>query len=127
LATQNQTQAEEIARLKKAATDKAIGDLVDGAITAKKLAAGDREKYVKLATADFDTVKELIEGMKAYESIESKLTGAGKTPAEQHELAELVKLSGDQLYMQGKLARLKELDLEMFKGKYKEALGTEFK
>ena len=127
LTAQNKTLGDEIVRLKKEATDKAITDLVDGAVTAKKLAAGDREKYVKLATADFATVKELIDAMKPYESIESKLSGTGKTSTEQLELAELLKLSAEEMYMTGKLSRLKELDIEQFKLKYKEALGVEFK
>ena len=125
LSAENKTLGDEIIRLKKESSDKAITDLVDGAITAKKLLIGDRDKYVKLATADFETVKELIEGMKAYESIEGKL-GAGATAADQLELAELLKLSAEEMYMTGKLSRLKELNLDQFKLKYKEALGVEY-
>ncbi len=127
LAGENKTLGDEIIRLKKEATDKKITDLVDGGIDSKKLMAGDRDRFVKLATADFDTVKELIDGMKPYESIAGKLAAGGASTAEKAELADLLKLSGEQLYKQdGKLARLKQLDMETFKVKYKEALGVEY-
>lgn len=111
--------------LKKEASEKKIGDLVDGAITAKKLTAGEREKWLKLAAADFETTKELIESMKAFESVETRLA-AGENGANP-ELAELLKLSGRELYMQGKFNKLKALSLEQFKLKYKEYFGTDYK
>jgi hypothetical protein len=126
LSAQVKTLGDEVVRLKKEATEKSITDLVDGAIAGKKLLAGDRDKYVKLAAADFDTVKELIDGMKPYMSIESKLAAEGKTDVEKMELEGLMKLSGHDLYMDGKLDRLKELSLDGFKLKYKEALGVDF-
>lgn len=127
LNAQNKTLGDEVIRLKKEATEKAITDLVDGAIAGKKLAVGEREDWIKIATADLATATKLIGNMKAYTSIESKLGAGGATPTDVLELAELVKLTGDQLYMAGKLARLQELDKEQFKLKYKEALGVEFK
>lgn len=125
LSAQVKTLGDEVVRLKKEATEKSITDLVDGAIAGKKLMAGDRDKYVKLAAADFDTVKELIDGMKPYMSIESQL-GAGKSTTDQLELDELLKLSAEEMYMTGKLGRLKELSMEQFKLKYKEALGVAY-
>jgi hypothetical protein len=89
--------------------------------------AGDRDKWVKLATADYETVEAMITNMKPYKSIEAKLADEGKNSTDVLELEGLVKLSGEQLYMAGKLERLKELDKEQFKLKYKEALGVEFK
>lgn len=111
--------------LKQAAVEGKVIALVDGAIAGKKLMAGDREKYVKLAKADFDTTKELIEGMKPYESIESKLSVA-TTDEEKSELAELMKLSGVELYQQGKLEKLQKLSLPVFKTKYKEAFAIDY-
>ena len=67
----------KVVQLNAAAEDKKRTDLVDGAIAAKKLAAGDKDKYMKLAAADFETTKSLIDGMKPYESIENKLTSTG--------------------------------------------------
>lgn len=94
--------------------------LVDNAITAKKLAAGDRDKWIKLAKADFDTTKEMIDAMKPYESIESKLGANGLNDAQQVELDALVKLSGRELYMQGKFEDLKKLSVSHYQSKYKE-------
>jgi hypothetical protein len=127
LAAEKNTLGAEIIRLKAEATNKKITDLVDGAITATKLMAGDRDKWVKLATADYETVEAMITNMKPYKSIEAKLADEGKNSTDVLELEGLVKLSGEQLYMAGKLERLKELDKEQFKLKYKEALGVEFK
>jgi len=123
---ENTTLKTTVANLKKAADEKKITDLVDGAITAKKLAAGDRDKYIKLANADFDTTKELLDGMKAYESIETKLAAGSLGDVEKAELAELCKLSGHDLYLQGKLERLQKLSEPHFKSKYKEAFGVEY-
>ena len=116
LTTENQT-------LKAAAAEKQVTDLVDGAINGKKLAAGDRENYIKLAKADYETTKALIDGMKAYESVENRLSGGGDSASA--ELQELVKLSGRELYMQGKFEKLKALSAEQYKLKYKEYFGSE--
>jgi hypothetical protein len=115
----------ELASLKLAAEEAKVNNLVDGAIAAKKLAAGDRERYVKLAKADFDTTKELIDSMQAFESLETRLSAGGSGDANGAELAELVKLSGRELYMGGKFERLKALSPEQFKLKYKEYWGTD--
>lgn len=99
--------------------------LVDDGISAKKLAAGDREKYIKLAKADFDTTKEVIDAMPVYTSIESQLNAHNNNDANKAELAELMKLSGRELYMQGKLPRLEQLSAEGYKTKYEEYFKKE--
>jgi hypothetical protein len=126
LTTENTGLKAEVVRLKKEAAEKQVADLVDNAITAGKLAAGEREHYVKLATADFETVKTLLEGKQANPSIKEQLSG-GANAAHTAELQELLKLSGSDLYEQGKLERLQELDAESFKLKYKEVFGIEYK
>ena len=114
----------------KAALEKRVSDLtenevavkaeslVDGAIAAGKLAAGERDRYIKLAKADYATTKEILDAAKPYKSLETILGAAGANNAV--ELGELLKLSGRDLYMDGKLGRLKELDPEAYKLKYKE-------
>lgn len=123
--TENQQLKDKIVELNAAATSAKVEALIDGAISANKLAAGDREKYLKLAKADFDTTKELIDGMKPYKSIETQLSATTESNA--GELAELTKLSGTDLWKQGKLERLQKLSAEQFKLKYKEAFGVEYK
>lgn len=116
---------QKLTGLEAAAAEAKVAALVDGAIAAKKLAAGDRDKYVKLAKADFDTTKEVIDGMKAYESVETRLSAGSGDEANNPELQQLLKLSGRDLYMEGKLDRLKELSPEYFKLKYKEYYGSD--
>ncbi|MDE3185270.1 MAG: hypothetical protein KGM16_17800 [Bacteroidota bacterium] len=126
LSAENKTLKDQLVALNTAAEEKKRTDLVDGAITAKKLMAGDREKWLKLAAADFETTAEMINDMKAYESIENKLSGNGDN-TNKLELEELMKKSGKELYMAGQLERLQALSPEHFKLKYKEAFGCEFK
>lgn len=122
---ENTNLKQKIVELNDAATTAKVESLVDGAIQANKLAAGDRDKYMKLAKADFDTTAELIASMKPYHSVEQQLQGQEQKGAA--EVAELVKLSGRELWKQGKLDRLKELDQAQFKLKYKDAFGIEYK
>jgi hypothetical protein len=63
--------------------------------------------------------------MKPYQSVETMLSNATQDNA--LEAAELMKLTGRSLYMEGRLERLKQIHPEGFKLKYKEAFGIEFK
>lgn len=123
LSAENANLKTEITRLKTEAETSRVEGLVDAAINANKLTAKDREKYIKLAKADFETTKEVIDGLKPYKSIEAQLSAGTENKAE---LDALVKLSGNELYVQGKLERLQALSPEQFKLKYKEAFGVEF-
>lgn len=126
LSAENTQLKTAIANLKKEAQSKEVLSLVDGAIAANKLLPGDKEKFVKLATADFETTKELIDGMKPYKSIESQMNAAEIDDAGKEELQTLLKLSGHELYLNGKLERVQELSEPHFKLKYKEAFGVDF-
>ena len=110
--------------LQKEALQKPATDLIDKAIRERKLTAGDRQKYLKLALVEFDTVKTLIEAMPAFESLETRLR-AGKD-SQSFELSELLKLSGRELYLQGKMERLKALSPYHFQQKWKEYTGQEY-
>lgn len=125
ITTENDRLKTELANLKLAADKKKVEDLVDGAITALKLAAGERDAYIKLATADYETTKSILDGKAAYASIEGRLKP--DAAANQLEVTELMKLSGHELYLSGKLERLKEVSLDHFKLKYKEAFNLEYK
>lgn len=115
----------EISAIKLSA-DAAKGEaLVQGAVDAKKIPATDKEKYLKLAGKDYDTTKELIDSINPYQSVEQIMTNAGN--AASAEVQELMKLSGRDLYMQGKLERLKQLSVEHFKLKYKDYYGLDYK
>ncbi len=108
---------------KTAAESAKAETLVDAAILANKIPAGDKDKYLRLAKADFEGTEQIILGMKPYESMVGKIGGEGEANAT--ELAELAKMSGRELHLKGKFARLKELSPMEFKNKYKEYFGTE--
>jgi hypothetical protein len=113
----------ELVELKAAAVTEKITSLVQKACDDKKITDAEKPHFVKLATADFDSVTALLAGMKPYQSIETTLSDEGAV--NQVELASLITLSGDQLFEDGKLDRLKELSLVHYKLKYKEAFGVE--
>jgi ATP-dependent protease ClpP protease subunit len=101
-----------------------VQDLVNAALTDKKILAGEKETYIDLATSNYESTKKLLDGMKPGMSIESQLTG--ENTENKAELESLVKMSGRDLYMKGKFKRLKELDINQFKAKYKEYYGSDF-
>lgn len=108
----------------KAANDQAkVDSLVDEAVTAKKIAAADKPHYTKLAAADFETTKTILDAMKPYESLETKLS-SDDVAVNAVEVAELLKLSGSELFNQGKLDRLRVLSPVHYKLKYKEAFDA---
>lgn len=117
------TQNTELTALKQAAVTDKIEKLVNDAADAKKITDAEKPHYLKLAAADFESTEAVLKAMKPYESIEQQLKD-NNTP-EAIELAELVKLSGDTLFNDGKLDRLKALSPAHYKLKYKEAFGEE--
>lgn len=104
----------------KLATEAKIVALVDGAVDARKILAGEKDKYVKLANADFETTKSVIDGMQASKPVKDQLID-GKTGED------LTKLSWQELEAANKLVTLKANDLPLFKEKFKEEFGTEYK
>jgi hypothetical protein len=125
LASENKELKDQLVAMQTAQEKAKVESLVDGAIAAGKLTAPDRPRYIKLATADYDTTSELIGNMKPYKSFELMLKEVKEDNA--LEADQLMKLSGRQLYLDGKLERLKEIHPEGFKLKYKEAFGLDFK
>lgn len=70
----------------------------------------------------YNDLKTVLDTMRPYQSI----TGAiGADQHDQNEVAELMKMSGRELFMTGKFDRLKELSAEGFAKKYKEYTGNE--
>lgn len=122
LLTAKNTAEEKVRQLELAAQTGKVEKLVDDAIAGKKILEGDRDKYLKLAKADFDTTKEILDAAKPYASIEAGLTSNGNTGANSVELGQLISLSGIELYRQGKFERLKELSQPHYELKYKEFL-----
>lgn len=124
-AEQIKTLQDQIVALKLAADNKRNEDLVNAAIAEKKIFEGEKAEYLKLAAADFDTTSALLGKMQPAKSLQTEMQKKGE--AADAEVAEMCKLSGRELYMNGKLETLKTLSPEHFKLKYKEAFGVEFK
>lgn len=116
---------DQVVSLKLANDTQRNESLVDKAILEGKIMKGEREDYLKLAAADFDTTSKLLGKIEAQKTIESQFqkTAGGNSA----EVEELMKLSGRDLYMNGKLERLQQISPEHFKLKYKEAFGVEYK
>lgn len=97
-----------------------IDTLIDQAVKDKKIGAGDKDMYVKLAQADFDTTKGLLDKMKAYEPIAGKV-GAGSKDGEADRLA---KLSFDEIDQGVGLGVLRKYP-DLYKQKFEEKFGKE--
>lgn len=104
------------------ANEAKVTALVDGAVTARKITADQKDSYIKLAKADFDSVKSLLDGMKENPSVKSVVEEAKGKSGE-----EFQKLSWSELDKSGKLVALKADHPEIFKAKFKEQFGRDYK
>lgn len=70
LTEQNKTLTDELQVFKDAeveAEKQKVIDLVDGAVTAKKITDAEKEVYTSLAEKDYDSTKKILDGMKGAE------------------------------------------------------------
>ena len=94
--------------------------LVTLAFDENKIVKGDIPKWLKLATADYEGTKAVLESMAGQKKVVNQLTGDEKLSEE------FTKLSYDDLDKQDKLIMLKAKDLPMFKEKFKAKFGVEY-
>lgn len=91
--------------------------LVDAAVAANKIAPGDKDKYLKLAAADYETTRSLLTDMKPITSISSQLQG-------QSQATDLA-AEWDRLHKSGELEGIRNSNparyQELFKAKYPQA------
>ncbi len=114
----------KIADFETTKKSEAVAALVNKAVADRKITEAQKEHYTKLATADFETTQQLIDALTAYTSLESLIASNGGDVLKT-ELEQLAKMSGRELYMQGKLQRVKELSADLYKAKYVEYFGSE--
>ena len=97
---------------------------LDAALAAKKITVEQKTLFAKQYEGKPEDLKALLDTMKPFASIlsENVLTDHDKA-----ELAKLAAMSGDELFSNGKMDRLKDLDANVFKAKYKEAFGEDYK
>lgn len=112
----------EVKSLKDAATTSTIVALVDGAIGARKITADQRETYVKLANADFDSTKSLLDSMVSNASLKTAVESAKAVAGSEYE-----KLSWDEMDKGGQLMKLKAEFPEIFFAKFKAKFNTDHK
>lgn len=97
--------------------------LIQGAIDARKIAPDQKPHFLKLAEADYTSTEALLNSMTGSASIQASLSSGAD---DKSELEPLLKLSYDELFAKsGSLAKLKELDPNAYKVKFKEKFGTE--
>lgn len=114
------TKLSEVAA--QAVKDKALA-LVEGAISAKKITAVQRENYIKLAEGNYDVTKSLIDGMKGYESVHTKLN-SGDDNSEGADDAKLAE-EYEKLFKAGKLEKIKQTSPDSYKAMFKARFGKE--
>jgi len=132
LAARQKTQIETLTREKIAAEEKLaeaekiqltakVESLVQGAVDSRKITADEKEQYVALATANYETVEKLLGGKPGNPTIQSQLAGvqsknislyAGKTWGELDKAGLLVKLKAD--------------NPNLFKELFKQQFGKEY-
>lgn len=95
----------------KLASDAKIVALVNQAVTDRKILEGTKETYIKLAMADYDSTKSLLDGMNASPTVASQMRSS-----EQED--EFEKLSWKDLDQKGMLEKLKAANLDLFKLKF---------
>lgn len=104
------------------ATEAKVVALVDKGEADRKYTADQKPNLVKLAKLDFEGTKSLIDSMPSNPTAKSVVTLGTASATD-----ELIKLSWDELDKSGKLIALKAADPEIFKAKFKEKFGTEYK
>lgn len=126
LINQLTTERDSYKLAKEAAEVKAIDDkataLVDGAISAKKIVAGQKDHFVKLAKADYDSTKAILDSAIGFQPIGSQL----KIASGELSITEK-KAKYDELFKgsNGELAALKSSDWDAYADLYKAKYGTE--
>jgi hypothetical protein len=95
--------------------------LVDAAVKDGRIDANQKDPFLKLFAADFESASSTLAAMKAHTPVSREIgKGTGK---EKKEDLKLANLSWDQLDKSNKLADLKLNDLELYKEKFQEKFG----
>lgn len=124
-------QGAEIARLKKEAADAKVAGLkdrattmVEAALSAKKIVAGQKDSYITLASASeegYNATKAILDGMKGYEPVMGLIKSTDLSGKSKKELAEMY----NKLHREGGLEDLKANDPEEYKLVYKAKFNKE--
>lgn len=122
---QKTTLQAKVDELLTAATTAKVAALVDTAAADGKITEAEKPQFTKLASQDFDSVKAILDAKPKHTSIEAQLSADPLSEGERTELNELLKLTGSELYTNGKFERLKKLSLPVYNQRYKEYFGND--
>lgn len=112
LKSAKQTADDELAELKKTANQAKIIKLADD--HKNKYLPGQRENIIALATANYESTEAYLNGLPVLKSIQEQIHLHNGNDKDAAEVAELIKLSYDDLWREGKLERLQKLDNQAF-------------
>lgn len=125
LKTENETLTGRIDELNKAAkqklSDEAVA-LIDGAIRDGRIDAKAKESYIKLFDVDYEAAKTTLEAIPLRRSVSSQME-EGKTK-DNAELADMQKLSWDEIDKQGKLIVLRDKYPDLYEQKFEQRFGV---
>jgi len=116
--TENAELKNKLNQIEETKAEVAIDNLVNGAVADKKITAAEKDKYAKLAKADFVTTKELLDNMKPFNGLQHAVESADANV--QKELEELAKMNAKDIWLAGKFERLKQLSASVYQTKYQE-------
>lgn len=115
------TLSNEVKTLKETAAQEKVSTMVELAVSDRKITEDQKPFYIKLATADFDSAKALLDSMPANPSVKSAVDQAKAS-----EGAEYVKLSWDEMDRKGILSDVKAKHPDIFKAKFKEKYKKDY-
>lgn len=122
LKAENDQLKTENQRLVTEAQTAKVNALVDGAIADGRITTAQKESYAKLAAADYDSTKGVLEAMPKHTSAAQTLSAGGNAPDANDPL---LKLSYDEAFQNGKLGDIKEKYPDYFKEIFKQKFNKE--
>lgn len=125
LAAENQTLKDDAARRDAELKQRQRADaeaLVDAAIEQGKITAPGREGFLKFFDRDFEAAKASLEAIPAYQSVAARV---GKS--ENVALKDFEGKTWDELFREEKLEELRDKSPDLFRAKFKERFGIDYK
>jgi dihydroxyacetone kinase len=121
LTTENTTLKDKV----KKSDETKVTDLVDNAITAKKITAEQKEMYTSLAKADFANTKKALDAMKGYTPIGSQFGQEGNSVVNLSDEEKKYTFSDFLAKAPQKLQAILDKDPEAYKKLYKDQYGKD--
>jgi len=121
--TDKATAETALSNLKASTTKATVKSIGDKAVADKKMTVELRAKLDKKFENDPEGYQDLVDSMKPYEPVTEKLNS--EVGSDNPEVKALMAKSGQDLWKSGELDKLRSLNAECYKIKYKEAFGGE--